>query len=216
MSHPRTLVFVMFLLLPLATGCSFVRKTSDYFAGKTPAYYARQMEDSSTPDNRWKGIDQLVESDFAKHPPYTTRYRQIATTDADPLVRAVAVRALNRSRDAGATDVFITALNDTSELVRLEGAKALVNLPDVNAVPGLLKLVNKLDEPRDVRLAAAEALKHYKQLDVARALVSRLNERDFGVAWQARRSLRHMTQSDFAYNEASWLEYFTGPEKPFG
>lgn len=216
MFNCRTLIVVTFLLLPLATGCAFVRKTSDYFAGKNPGYYARQMEDSASADNRWKGIDQLVDNNFAKHPPYTTRYRQIATGDPDPLVRAVAVRALNRARDAGATEVFVKSLNDTSELVRLEGAKALVNLPDPAAVPGLLKLVNKLDEPRDVRIASAEALKHYKQLDVARALTSRLNERDFGVAWQARRSLRRMTQNDYAYNEGAWLQYFTGPDKPFG
>jgi hypothetical protein len=205
------------LFLPLTTGCSFIRKTTDrYFGGKTPGYYARQMEDNSSPDNRWRGMNQLVDNEFARHPPYTTRYHQIATADPDPLVRAVAVRALNRSRDAGATDVFVKSLTDSSDLVRLEAAKALVNLPDPAAVPGLVRLVNKLDEPRDVRIAAAEALKHYKQLDVARALVSRLNERDFGVAWQARRSLRRMTQNDFAYNEAAWLQYFTGPEKPFG
>lgn len=203
-------------LLPFASGCAQVRKMSDYFAGKTPALYARQMEDNASPDNRWKGMTKLLENDFAKRPPYTTRYRQIATNDADPLVRAVAVRSLNRSRDGGASDVYVKALTDPSEWVRLEGAKALVNLPNPDAVPGLLALVNRPEEPRDIRIAAAEALRHYKQLDVARALVSKLNERDFGVAWQARRSLRRMTQHDFAYDEAGWLQYVTGPEKPFG
>src|SRR4051812_23588210 len=157
--HARPILLATLVLLPLATGCSYVRKTSDFFAGRNPAYWARQMEDTASPDNRSKGINQLVENNFAKRPPYTTRYRQIATSDPDPLVRAVAVRALNRARDAGATDVYVTALNDSSELVRLEGAKALANLPDPSAVPGLLKLVNKLDESRDVRIAAAEALK---------------------------------------------------------
>lgn len=197
-------------------GCQQIRKASDMLAGKTPGLFARQMEDSDSPDNRWKGMSKLLENDFAKRPPYTTRYRQIALADPDPLVRAYAVRALNRSRDAGASDVFIRALSHESELVRLEGAKALVNLPNPAAVPGLLALVNKPDESRDVRIAAAEALRHYKQLDVARALVARLNERDFGVAWQARRSLRRMTRNDLGYNEGAWLQYFTGPEKPFG
>jgi hypothetical protein len=216
MPNPRTLLIATFLFLLPATGCQYVRKTSDFFAGRNPGYYARQMEDSGSPDNRWKGINQLVGNDFAKRPPYTTRYRQIAMNDSDPLVRAVAVRALNRSRDTGAAEAFIKSLQDPNDAVRLEGAKALVNLADPNAIPELLRLLNKLDEPRDIRIAAAEALKHFKQLDVARALVSRLNERDFGVAWQARRSLRRMTQNDFAYNEGAWLQYFTGPEKPFG
>ncbi len=215
MTMPRTLILTL-CLLAAAPGCQQVRKISDMFAGKTPSLYARQMEDPDRPDNRWKGMNKLLENDFAKKPPYTTRYQQIAQSDPDPLIRAFAVRALNRSRDGGATDVYIKALSDQSELVRLEGAKALTNLPDPKAISPLLTLVNKPDESRDVRIAAADALKHYKQLDVARALVARLNERDFGVAWQARRSLRRMTRNDFAYNEGAWLQYFTGPEKPFG
>jgi hypothetical protein len=207
---------VAVLCLLQGSGCQQIRKVSDMFAGKTPALYARQMENPNSPDLRWKGMNKLLENDFAKKPPYTTRYRQIAQSDPDPLVRAMALRALNRSRDAGATDLYIKALADKSELVRLEGAKALNNLPDPASIPALLALVNKAEESRDIRIAAAEALKHYKQLDVARALVARLNERDFGVAWQARRSLRRMTQNDLGYNEGAWLQYITGPEKPFG
>ena len=100
--------------------------------------------------------------------------------------------------------------------MRLEAAKALANLPDPAAADPLVKLVSNADEDRDVRVAAAQALNHYKKLEVARALTSRLNERDFSVAWQARRSLRRLTGKDFRYNEAAWLEYIAGPEKPFG
>jgi hypothetical protein len=209
-------VALSLLLLIASSGCATIRKTSDYFAGKTPAVYARQMEDPTFPDKRWKGIEKLVENDFAKKPPYTTRYRQIAQTDADPLVRAVAVRALNRSRDAGATEIYIKALSDESSMVRLEGAKALNNMPNPSAIAPLVAMLGKPEENRDVRLAAAEALKHYKQLDVGRALVARLNERDFGIAFQARESLRGMTQNDLGYNESAWLQFFTGPTKPFG
>jgi hypothetical protein len=218
MLNPRTftLSLATLSLLLLGSGCQQIRRISDKLAGKTPALYARQMEDPRSPDNRWRGMTKLLENDFARRPPYTTRYRQIAQADPDPLVRAVAVRALNRSRDGGATGVYVKALSDSNERVRLEGAKALNNLPDPAAIPGLLALVNRPEESRDVRIAAAEALKHYKQLDVARALVARLNERDFGVAWQARRSLRRLTQTDLGYNEGAWLQYFTGPDKPFG
>lgn len=204
------------LLVVSSSGCTMIRKTSDFFAGKTPGYYARQMEDSNFPDRRWKGMEKLVENDFARKPPYTTRYRQIAQSDPDPLVRAVAIRSLNRSRDAGASSIYIKALSDESELVRLEAAKALNNMPNPAAAAPLLALLDKPDESREVRLAAAEALRHYKQLDVARALVARLNERDFGVAFQARESLRRMMLNDMGYNETAWLQYFTGPAKPFG
>jgi hypothetical protein len=38
-----------------------------------------------------------------------------------------------------------------------------------------------------------------------------VNDRDFSVAWQARRSLVYMTNKDFRYDEGGWLGYFSGP-----
>jgi hypothetical protein len=192
------------------------RQMIAFSTGDRPARAVRLMEDGKSPDARRQGINDLARWDFAQNGPYARRYRQIAKSDPDPLVRSVAIRALNRARDADARPIFVEALSDPSELVRLEGAKALVNLPDPAAADALIRLVSNPEEDRDVRIAAAEALKHYKKIEVARALVPRLNERDFSVSWQARRSLRRMTGKDFFYNEAAWLEYIAGPDKPFG
>ena len=213
----------LIVLLCATTGCAQIEfvgrriaRTSDFIAGKRPGTYARMMENTESPDARRVGINRLVENDFAKRPPYTTRYQQIARNDEDPLVRAVALRALNRSRDRTATDLYVQLLTDPSELVRLEAAKALINLPDEAAIEPLIAVVNRDGESRDVRIAAAQALKHYPRLEVARALVGRLNERDFGVAWQSRRSLLRLTNRDLGYDEGAWLTYLTGPERPFG
>src|SRR5207247_99585 len=108
-------------------------------------------------------------------------------------VRATAIRALNRSRDASATPLFVKALDDPSDQVRLEAAKALVNMPDQKAAPALIKIVDSRTDNRDVRIAAADALRHYKALDVARTLVNTLGQRDFSVAWQSRHSLIMLT-----------------------
>jgi len=199
----------------------------DYASGHTPGKAAREMEDAN-PDRRRAGIADLVISwDFARKPPYTTRYKQIAQSDPDYTVRAMAVRALNISRDKTATKIFIAALEDESELVRLEGAKALANVPDPDAVPALLRRLQgrrdttvdgrplSADEGKDVRIAAADALRNYHTLDVARTLVSYLNERDFSVAWQSRQSLVALTGRDLSYSQAAWLQYLSGPEKPF-
>ena len=43
-----------------------------------------------------------------------------------------------------------------------------------------------------------------------------LDERTFGVAWQARRSLQRITGVDYAYDDAAWLEYISNPAKPLG
>jgi HEAT repeat protein len=111
--------------------------------------------------------------------------------------------------------VFVKALEDSSPLVRQEAAPALANIPDPNAAAPLARLVANPQEPRDVRIAAADGLKHYRTLDAGRALVGTLTSRDFGVAWQSRRSLIRLTGRDLKYDEAQWLQFLTGPERPF-
>ena len=71
------------------------------------------------------------------------------------------------------------------------------------------------DEAKDVRIAAADALRLHKTLDVARALMSVLNDREFGAAWQARQSLILMTGRDFRYDESAWLDYLSKAKNPF-
>ena len=187
-----------------------------YANGDTPARAVKRMEDSRSPDARRRGINDLLRWDFAHNPPYVRRYREIARNDPDPYIRSIAIRALNRSRDGDARPIFVAGLADDSQLVRLESAKALVNQPDPSATEGLIRLVTRAEEDRDVRIAAADALGYYRRLEVARALTPRLAEHDFSVAWQARRSLCRLTGRDYFYNEAAWLEYITGPDKPFG
>ena len=192
------------------------RQLIAFSSGDTPARAVRLMQNDNSPDARRRGMNDLLRWDFAQDGPYVRRYRQIAKGDADPHVRATAIRALNRSRDPDSRPIFVAALSDASELVRLEAANALLNLPDPAAAGPLVAMVTNAAEDRDVRIAAADALKHHRTIEVARALVPRLSERDFSVAWQARRSLRHLTGRDFRFDEAAWLEYIAGPDKPFG
>jgi hypothetical protein len=193
----------------------FGRNLTDYVTGNTPIKGVTQMEDRYFPDERRVGINRLADRNFGRREPYTDRYMQVAQYDSDYLVRATAIRALNRSREQRATPVFIKALEDSSPLVRQEAAKALANIPDPNAAAPLGRLVANPQEPRDVRIAAADALKHYRTLDAGRALVGTLTSRDFGVAWQSRRSLIRLTGRDLKYDEGQWLQFLTGPDRPF-
>lgn len=193
-----------------------MRGLGELMTGDTAEANALKMENLNNPDDRRAGMVFLVDHPYGTKPPYTTRYQQIAKGDSDPIVRATAIRSLNRARDKSATPVFIKALVDPSALVRLEAAKALYRLPDENAVEQLRIMVTTSEETKDVRIAAAEALQHYKRLDVARTLISQLNQRDFGIAWQCRRTLKRLTGKDLDYDEAAWLNYLTGPGKPLG
>lgn len=196
--------------------------------GDTPVKAAHEMENPHFPDIRRRGIiDLATRYNFALKPPYSTRYEEIARTDPDPLVRATAIRALNLCRDKNAVPIFIAALDDSHKLIRLEACKALGHVPDVRAIPGLLRRLDghvdemidghlqEVDEDPDVRIAAASALRQYHQLDVATALVGYLNAQNFAVAWQSHRSLEKITGADWQYDESAWLKYLSGPNTPF-
>lgn len=210
----RLRALVCGLVLVFGTGCSAVRNLSERISGE-PAKKAALFQ-SPRPDDRREAILFFADHDYGREAKYTRLYQQIARQDTDPLVRATAIRALNRSRDRSATPIFIAGLADAAPVVRLESAKALNRVPDPAAAEALLKVVNNETENRDIRLAATEALQHYRTLNVARQLVPLLNQKDFSIAWQARKSLQAMTGKDMAYNEGAWLQYITGPEKPLG
>ena len=208
------LISLFAILFSAGLGCQEVGSFVDRLNGKNPIWALKKMEDPDFPDERREGINYLADQSFARRPPWTTRYQQIASDDPDYTVRAAAVRALNRARDKTATPVFIAALSDRNDLVRLEAAKALANVPDSKSVDPLTKIVANPVEGRDLRIAAADALRHYRDVGAARSLVSVLNGKEFGVAWQARHSLRTLTGHDMRYDERAWLIYLTS-HNPF-
>jgi len=181
---------------------TFVKREYNILTGKSPLNAAKQMEDQYFPDERRIGIVRLSDEDFGRRPPYTKRYEQIAQFDPDWLVRANAIRALNRSRDADATPIFIKALTDDNDLVRTEAAKALSNIPDDNAVPSLLKLVGDPNENRDVRIWSAAALRHYKTLEVARTLAGQLGGPPASLAGDELVSVLTRTDDDWLQHPA--------------
>ena len=221
MSRSHLPLITVLVALSSLTGCAAIERSgtlvrrSGQLVNPRGATEAIRMMERNSPDERRRGINKLVEYAWAREH-VIKACTSLAANDPDFLVRATAIRALNRVRHIGGTKLYIEALADTNPLVRLEAAKALANIPDASATAPLMKAVNDAGEDRDVRIAAADALGHYKRLEVARALTPRLNERDFAVAWQSRRSLRRMTGRDFRYDEAAWLEFITGPAKPFG
>lgn len=209
-----------FLEAPFLKATYIFSDMADSLTG-APKRYALMMEDTNSPDARRRGMLELVERPYGGKPPYTTRYAQIAAernpdgSKVDYLLRASAIRALNRSREPGHTALFISGLGDESDWVRLESAKALNRLPDPEAITALLAVVARPDENKDIRIAAAEALQHYKRLEVARVLTVLLGDREFALIWQARRSLRRLTGKDYGYDDAAWLQFLSGPESPF-
>ncbi|HWB53208.1 MAG TPA: hypothetical protein VG722_03415, partial [Tepidisphaeraceae bacterium] len=84
---------LLLALVPLLTGgCTAMSHFFGIFTRKSPQTLVRMIDNSEFPDKRREGINGLVEYKFARHPPYTTRYEQIAQLDPDFTVRSVAIR----------------------------------------------------------------------------------------------------------------------------
>jgi hypothetical protein len=193
----------------------------NYITGNTAFNAAKDMLDPSYPDRRRNAVVYLSKRDFGRQDPYVKYYAEMARTDDDHTVRAMAIRAMNRARRKNVTSLYLQSLEDSQPLVRLEAAKALANLPDEAAIPALIKhlkghievlrkgKVEADDETTDVRVACADALRSFRTSEVAQALVGVLRDRDFAVCWQARVSLKLLTGKDFRYDQAAWLDYLT-------
>ena len=196
----------------IAEGVSWIH---DLMSGHTFLQEARKLFEAN-PDHRRAGIIYLSDRTPGRHDPYLKQYDITARADPDPAVRAMAIRALNRARDKRAVNIFLTALEEKNDVVRLEGAKGLANVTDASAVLPLMRHLDSADENVDVRIACADALRQHHTAEVAQALVRALRDRNFGVAWQARKSLQLMTGKDFRYDTAAWLGHLGGERKPFG
>lgn len=201
-----------------ATGAFWeqVTRIYNYMTGATPFEAAKAMLEPKYPDKRRQGIMWLSARQYGREDPYLKYYGSLARTDPQHTVRAMAVRAMNRARVKDATTIYLAALEDKNELVRLEAAKALANIPEPLAMQALMKRLDSADESVDVRVACADALRTYRNAEVAQVLIRTLRDRQFGVSWQARKSLKLMTGKDYRYNQAAWLTYLSGAEKPFG
>ena len=213
LQHGALLACIPFMVL--LTGC-------ETFSPITRAQAIVLMNDRLRADNRRQGIAVLATRyDEGRRPPYPFIYQSIAQKDPDPVVRAMAIRALNICRDQSATKIFIAGLQDDNEQIRLESVKALVNLPDPDAIPRLLQILSgsrllltstgeraDIAESSDLRIAAADALHSYRdKVDVKRTLVQYLNNSDFAIAWQCHQSLISLTGRDLKYDEGAWLKY---------
>ncbi len=190
-----------------------ITRLYDWLWHNTPGRAARETGDVASADHRRDGILRLVDFPTSRKGPYLPLYA-IMARDEDYTVRAAAIRCLNRCRPKNYTSLYLRALGDEKELVRLQAAEALGNAPDPDAIHSLIDSM-QTDASRDVRIACADALRNFKDQEVLKALVDVLGDKDFSVAWQARQSLAIITGQDFRYDQQAWLIYFSN-SKIFG
>jgi hypothetical protein len=185
--------------------------------------------DDPNPDTRRDTIEHLAETRFAQHDIVLDACRIVARTDPSESVRCAAVRLLSESGDPGAATTLIEILQSSGasarvgERVRLTTVRGLERRardktvpPDKQdaAVAVAIRLLEE-DPSRDVQIEAATLLGEFPRLAALNALISALNNGDFGVVYHAERSLMRLTGVSHDHDPHDWRAWLTQVEDPF-
>jgi HEAT repeat protein len=189
---------------------------SDLF-GSPPPPPNKQVEmtfDPNDADKRREGIVLLSSKPWGVKEPYLKGYATILRNDDNDNVRAAALNALGKAGDATYLNDICIALSDPADKVRWVAADVLGMLPFAKTNdPHLLVAVARLrdhakdDKSADVRAACAKSLRNHIDDDVVETLIDCLEDKEFGVRWQAHESLRGISGLDLGYERADWSQY---------
>ena len=143
-------------------------------------------------------------------------YRDYVENETNPLVKAVAIRALGRHGTPEDAKLIAARLDEESVQVRWEAVKALQRLHQPAVVPSLLDVLRRAGEHSDVRVDAAVALGQYPQDRVFQGLVAALDARELAVNVAAERSLRMLTGQELGSDPRTWLNWYNAhADDPF-
>ena len=195
----------------------------DRSADRTSRQLVTALE-SQNPDRRRKALLSLVGEPTARGPEAYQALDLIARTDRDGPVRRAAIAVLASYTDGRPVDTLVKLLHDhehqrtvrpVDEGVRWDAVTALGDLAARNVIPAeqrpsvVRSLARLLYESPDhqVRVSAAHALRHFYSRRSLAALIGVLSAQDFGVAYEARASLRYMTGLEQDMHLAAWQEW---------
>jgi HEAT repeat protein len=180
----------------------------DLFSPPSPEAMVQLATDETNPDNRQRGLLLLANSPFGGEAVYL-RYYESAFDDVDARVRAAAARALGFHGVPDHTQLLGQhLLEDQSDLVRLQCAKALQRLHNPAAIDTLLQAARPEQETDgDVREASAVALAQYRTTSVVQGLIGALQDRELRVNMAASESLTTLTGQVLGTDPGRWLDW---------
>ncbi|MGP1310684.1 MAG: HEAT repeat domain-containing protein [Phycisphaerales bacterium] len=214
---------VVGLAASVLTGCEWIDNARakgsgdsvlEMFQPPSPEQAVAWAVDPYDADKRYRGLLLIANAPFGGDTLYLRMYEE-ASSDGDPGVRAMAVRALGRHGGPEHAPIFLRTFADQDDLVRWETARALQRIYAPEAVPALIDHVGEQEPDPLVREASAIALGQYAESRVAQALFSALNDRKLSVNVAANRSLQILTGEALPPDAADWVRWYTQTAEPF-
>ena len=176
----------------------------------TPHEAIIMMVDPYNADNRRIGTVLISNAPWGGTEVYLKQYRDMVEHERDPIVKAVAIRALAKHGTPEDALKILPHLTDANVQVRWEAAKGLQRLHNPAAVPDLLKTLSNSGEDADVRVAAAVALGQYPEDRAFQGLIAALDARELAVNTAAEQSLNILTGQSLGLDAPSWLNWYNG------
>jgi hypothetical protein len=207
------------------TGCEWIDEARakggtgdsvlEFFQPPTPQQAVAWATDPYDADKRYRGLLLISNAPFGGDSLYIRMYEQ-ASTDGDPGVRAMAVRALGRHGSPEHVPIILRSFADADDLVRWESARSLQRIYAPEAIGPLLERLDRENESSVlVREASAIALGQYAEPRVAQALFGALNDRNLSVNVAANRSLQIITGESLPPDAARWIRWYNETSEPF-
>jgi hypothetical protein len=190
---------------------------SDRAFGRKPPYTTRYQQKSQNDPDYTVRVAAIRSLNRARDQAAVAALIDQLDKNPNEWVRTEAAKGLANIPDERAVPSLLRHLEGTLPpgLVRRDRS-GLPTAGTAASITAGLSLASDRREAKDVRIACADALRNFHTTEVARALVNALQDRDFGVAYTARKSLKGMTGMDLGYDQATWLKYLTQVPKPFG
>lgn len=185
-----------------------------------------------SPDKRREAVTRLGNSRRASNEEVATVLAEIAMGDSSQSVRTVAFGALAKSCHSSGHDAAIETLNAEGKTEANASAAPAV----LTAALDLLTTCaanNQLDQrraniaaqhaiallnshrSRNVRQAGARFLGYVPTRQALDALIESLGQRDFGVCYEAERSLMRLTGEFHDHNTEAWRTFVDSTPDPF-
>jgi HEAT repeat protein len=187
--------------------------------------------EAEQPDQRRKALLSLIHEPAARSPEAFQALDLIARTDQNVAVRRAAIAVLAQYQDDRPAETLLkllhaedhpTTVRPVNDATRWDAVTALGELAGRGAIPAprhpevvrtLTALLYESPE-HHVQLSAAHALRHFYCRESITALAGALSARDFGVAYEARASLRHLTGLEEDMGPAAWDEWLDQANVP--
>jgi len=169
--------------------------------------------DRDDADNRRMGINYMAPDTKSTDTGTLKLFAFILANDRDPFVRAAAVTALGTVGNTDFAPDAIAALDDGSEVVRWDAAKALGKLVVDEALEPLIARAAS-DTSTNVRIAAAQSLGSYRKRRSVRTLLQLMDVGDLSIRRAAHQSMVEIYRVDLGGEPECWAEAAAGDIPP--